>query len=75
MEIKSKMAATAAILNEQWRWSLKGTFTHSPPINHKQIGPVDPGVCQIIVRNQIQDGYHEKRDQVEREGGSPLGRK
>jgi hypothetical protein len=36
METKSKMAAIAAILNEWWHWSSKGTFLQSPPINQKK---------------------------------------
>jgi hypothetical protein len=53
MEMKSKMGAVAAMLNERQRLSSKGTFL---PISHKKIGPVNPGICQIIDRNQIQDG-------------------
>jgi hypothetical protein len=49
------MAAVAAILNEQQCWSSKGTFK-SPPISHKKIGQINPGVRQIIDGNQIQDG-------------------
>jgi hypothetical protein len=44
----------AAILNEQR--SLTGTFRQSAAISQEKIGPVDPGVCQIIDRNQIKDG-------------------
>jgi hypothetical protein len=50
------MAAVVAILNEQWCWSLKGTFLQSPSISQKKIGPVNPGVRQIIDGNQFQDG-------------------
>jgi hypothetical protein len=55
-ETKSKMAAVAAILDEQRSRSSKGTFLQSPPISHNTIGPVDQGVGQKIYGNQIQDG-------------------
>jgi hypothetical protein len=48
----SKMGAVAATLNERRHLSSKGTFLQSPPITHKQIGPVDPGVGQIIDGNE-----------------------
>jgi hypothetical protein len=48
METKSKMAAIAAVLDERWRWSLKGTFLQLPPTSHQKITPVDPGVGEKI---------------------------
>jgi hypothetical protein len=43
----------AAILNERWHWSSTGTFLQSPPLTHKNIGPVDSGVRQTIDGSQI----------------------
>jgi hypothetical protein len=43
----------AAILNERWHWSSTGTFLQSPPITHRNIGPVDSSVRQRVDGNQI----------------------
>jgi hypothetical protein len=54
-ETKSKMAA---MLDERRSWSSKGTFLYAPPISHRKIRWIDPGVCHLIDGNQIQDGDH-----------------
>jgi hypothetical protein len=51
-ETKSKMAAVAAMLDEQ---SSRGTFLQLPPMSHLKISPVDSGVGQKISGDQIQD--------------------
>jgi hypothetical protein len=57
METKSKMAAVPAILDERRvRMSSNGTFLQSPPMSHREIGSIDPGICPLIDGNQIQDG-------------------
>jgi hypothetical protein len=50
------MAAIAAMLDERRRWSSKGTFLQSPPMNHQKIIPVKTGIGQKINGNQI-DGH------------------
>jgi hypothetical protein len=52
------MSAMVAMLNEWRRLSSKGTFHQSLPISHKKIGPVDPGIGEIMDGNEIQDGCH-----------------
>jgi hypothetical protein len=53
-ENKSKIAAVAAMLDEQ---SSEGTFLQLAPMSHQKIRPsVDPGVGQKINGDQIQDG-------------------
>jgi hypothetical protein len=52
------MAAIVAILDEWQSWSSKGTFPSSPPISHRKIGWIDPGVRRLIDGNQIQDRGH-----------------
>jgi hypothetical protein len=47
-----------AILDERRGWSSKGTFQLSPPISHREIGSIEPGVCPLIDGNQIKDGGH-----------------
>jgi hypothetical protein len=53
-----KMGAVAAMLDEWWPWSSKGTFLQLPPMSHQKIRPVDTGFGEKINGDQIQDGGH-----------------